>query len=81
VTETTEAVLRERARCEAICADLEARWRASARRLRYEGTWNTGWPFYKKFVAPKWEQAAKDTEAAADGLAAVRKIIASGKSL
>lgn len=73
-----DEVQRERARCETICADLEARWRKSAARLRADGTWNTGWPFNRTFVAPKWEQAAKDTEAAADGLAAIRNLIASG---
>jgi len=81
MTEIEKAVAQERARCVAICADLEARWRRSAQRLRYDGTWNTGWPFYRKFVAPKWEQSARDTESAADGIAAIRKIIASGKSL
>lgn len=73
-----DAVSMERRRCETICLDLEIRWRKSAERLRREGTWNTGWPFNRTFVAPKWEQAAKDTEAAADGLAAIRKLIASG---
>jgi hypothetical protein len=71
-------VAAERRRCETICLGLEIRWRKSAERLRREGTWNTGWPFYRNFVAAKWEQAARDTEAAADGLAAVRKLIASG---
>lgn len=70
-----DAVKRERLRCDAICADLENRWRRSAQRLRRDGTWNTGWPFRRTFVAPKWEQAAKDTEAAADGIAAIRKMI------
>ncbi len=76
-----EAIERERDRCEAICADLENRWRQSAQRLRRDGTWKTGWPFRSTFVAPKWEQAAKDTEAAADGIAAIRKLIRSGAAL
>lgn len=74
----TSDVERERVRCDAICADLEERWRKSAQRLRTAGTWNTGWPFRRTFVALKWEQAAKDMESAANGIAAIRKVIASG---
>ena len=76
MNEITEAIAHERARCDTICADLENRWRESAQKLRRDGTWNTGWPFRRTFIAPKWEQAAKDTEAAANGIAAIRKIIA-----
>lgn len=72
------SVARERARCAALCADLEGRWRASAARIRREGTWNSGWPWYKPFVAKKWEQAARDTESAADGLATIRRFILDG---
>jgi hypothetical protein len=71
----------ERDRCGSIVADLEARWRRSAARYRRDGTWNTGWPSYRDFVAPKWEQAARETEAAADGLAAIRRGIQGGYTL
>lgn len=74
----SEEVERERYRCDALCADLEGRWRRAAERIRAEGTWNTGWPFYRTFVAKKWEQAARDMESAADGLAVIRRIIQSG---
>lgn len=75
-----EVVLVERKRCEGICANLEQRWRSTAAKTRRDGTWTTGWPFNRTFVAPKWEQAARNIEAAADGISAIRKLIMDGKS-
>jgi len=58
-----------------VAYDLENRWRSSAQKIRRDGTFTTGWPFRREYVAKKWEQSAKDTEAAADGIKAIRSVV------
>jgi hypothetical protein len=71
------AVEAERLRCAILALDLENRWRASAERTRADGrTWFFGW-----YTKPAFERAAKDIEAAADGLAAVRRFIREGTNI
>lgn len=58
-----------------VALDLETRWRKSAQKVRDDGTFTVGWFKKRTFVAAKWEQAAKDTESAADGIKAIRRIV------
>lgn len=69
----TDAIIAdERERCALLAETLAERWEASAAGLRKRGGyWSRSiWPPFRKvwFVMAKWEQAARDTEAAANGL-------------
>ena len=55
-----------------VYKDWANRLRKSAQKTREDGTWSTGWPFNKKFVAPKWEECARQLEDMADNLDKVR---------
>lgn len=59
----------------AVAFDLETRWRTTAAQVRCDGAFNSGWPFNREFIAGKFEQLARDTEAAADGIKAIRSIV------
>lgn len=63
------------ARANEVALDLEIRWRNCAQKTRAEGTFNTGWPFRRTFVAKGFDRSAKDIEAAADGIRAIRTIV------
>lgn len=53
---------------------LEEKWRNTARRMRERKRWFFGW-----YTDPIAERDAKSVEAAADGIAAIRKVVASRK--
>lgn len=72
----TPEVQAERSRCALACYDLELRWRSAANRIREAGT-RKSWLF-GTYVMPHAERKAAAIEAAANGLAAVRKIIVAG---
>ncbi len=60
-------------RCALLAEGLAAIHEASAARIRREGTFTYGWFGRKKRVAPAWERAAKDMEAAAHGLRTIAR--------
>lgn len=62
-----------------VALDLETRWRNSAQKVREAGTYTAGWFKKRTFVAPKWEENARTTEAATDGIKAIRGIVANLK--
>lgn len=72
----TPEVQAERDRCAAVCFDLERRWRRSADRIRAAEV-RRSWLF-SIYVIPYAERNAAAIEAAANGLAAVRKAIVEG---
>lgn len=69
-------IIAERENAAQLCELLAARWEASAGRRRKEGTYK-GW-FGRTHVNSRWEQHAKDIEAAASGLRAVALMIREG---
>jgi len=62
------------AKADEIVADLQGRLLASAEKIRKDGTWNTGWPFYKDYVAQAWDRTAKDVLAASKSLRTIRDV-------
>lgn len=67
----------EAERCALLAEALAKRWERSAAKIRDQGTYYVRalWPPFKriKCVTPRWEQAAKDTEAAAHGLRTIAR--------
>jgi hypothetical protein len=59
-----------------IYKDWAMRLRRAAQKTREEGTWDSGWPFHKKFVAKKWEENARQVDEIADLIDKVRTEVA-----
>lgn len=57
-------------RADEIALTLEEKWRNTAAKYRTRKRWFFGW-----FTDPAYDSAAKSVEAAADGIAAIRKVL------
>lgn len=76
--EINQAIDAERERCARLCEELARRWEARAVKLREDGSYQGGWLWRKKCVRPKWEEPAKNMEAAAGGLHTIARGIREG---
>lgn len=59
---------RERQRCADLAESLALVWERSAAKVRAQGTYTTGWWCRTTRVRPLYEKAARDIEAAAQGV-------------